>query len=66
LVFRESQPLRNVGVKSLLFFLELSVTKRFIEAEYFKITLLCLRASLIIKVVTSEVVRDLRDRDDTV
>lgn len=66
LVFHESQLLRNVGVKSLLFFLALSVTKRFIVAGYFKITLLCLRAPLIIKVVTSEMVRDLRDRGDTV
>lgn len=65
-VFRESQLLCDVGVKSLLFFLELSVTKRFIVAEYIKITSLCLRAPLIMKVVTSDVVHDLRDRDDTV
>jgi len=65
-VFHESRPLHNVGVKSLLLFLELSVTKWFIVAGYFKITLLCLRAPLIIKVVTSEMVHDLRDCDDTV
>jgi hypothetical protein len=65
-VLRESQLLRTVGVKSLLFFLELSVTKYFIVAGYFKITSLCHRPLLIIKVVTSEVVHDLCDRDDTV
>jgi len=65
-VLRESQLLCSVGVKSLLFFLEISVTKRFIVAGYFKITSLCLRALLIMKVVTSEVVHDLCDRDDTV
>lgn len=65
-VLRESQLLHSVGVKSLLFFLELSVTKHFIVAGYFKITLLYLRALLIIKGITSEVVHDLCDRDDTV
>jgi hypothetical protein len=63
-VLRESQLLHNIGAKSL-FFLELSVKKGFIVAEYFKTTLLCLGAPLIIKVITSEV-RDLRYREDAV
>lgn len=45
----ESQLLHNVGVKSLLFFLEFSLTKWFSVARYFKNASLCLRTPLIIK-----------------